>query len=297
MKNGNSKFHNKLPIRRKLMQVITAILYNCHFTGFASGSIYQGSLKTICTPGLNCYSCPGAVCSCPLGSLQSALVSSRYKFPYYMLGLLLLMGLLFGRFICGFLCPFGLIQELLYKLPTPKLKKSKATRILSYSKYAILAFFAILIPIGLIPWIPQAPGFCKYICPAGTLEAGLPLVIKNEVLQALIGNLYTFKVVLLALILISMIFIYRSFCRFICPLGAIYSFFNKISLVQIQVDEAKCTHCDVCTRQCRMDVKCVGDHECIMCGDCIGHCHADAICYKAPQIHTKDRQSESPDQS
>ena len=94
-----------------MIQLITAVLYNCNITGFAKGTIYQGDVKGLCVPGLNCYSCPGAVGACPLGSLQSALVSSKYKLPYYMLGVLLLFGIFFGRVICGFLCPFGFLQE------------------------------------------------------------------------------------------------------------------------------------------------------------------------------------------
>lgn len=264
--------------KRKLIQVICAILYNCNFVGFAKGTIYQGPIKGVCVPGLNCYSCPGALASCPLGSLQSALVSSKYKFPYYILGILLLFGILLGRVICGFLCPFGLIQDLLYKIPTPKLKKNRFTRLLSYLKYIILVVFAILIPILLLE-----PGFCKYICPAGTLEAGIPLVAGNQQLQTLIGNLYIWKIVLLIIVAISAIFIFRSFCRFICPLGAIYSLFNRFALFGVSVDKEKCDHCNACVHHCKMDVKKVGDHECIQCGECTKHCHACAISFK----HTK----------
>lgn len=274
--------------KRKLIQVICAILYNCNFVGFAKGSIYQGPIKGACVPGLNCYSCPGAVASCPLGSLQSALVSSKYKFPYYILGILLLFGVLFGRFICGFLCPFGLIQELLFKIPTPKLKKNRFTRFLSYLKYVILVVFAILIPIILLK-----PGFCKYICPAGTLEAGIPLVVGNQQLQSLTGNLYIWKIALLILMIVSAIFIFRSFCRFICPLGAIYSFFNRIALFGVQVDKEKCDHCNACVHHCNMDVKKVGDHECIQCGECAKHCHACAISFK----HTKSLSNPNPSQN
>ena len=132
---------------RRLTQVVVAVLYNCNITGFAKGKIYKGSLKNTCVPGLNCYSCPGAVGACPLGSLQSALLSSKYKFPYYTLGILILFGVLLGRFICGFLCPFGLLQELLYKIPTKKIKKSKITRTLSYVKYIIFVFLVVVCPI------------------------------------------------------------------------------------------------------------------------------------------------------
>lgn len=266
-------------MKRKITQVICAILYNCHITGFATGKIYQGPVKGMCVPGLNCYSCPGAVAACPLGSLQSALVSSKYKFPYYILGLLLLFGALLGRFVCGYLCPFGFLQELLYKIPTPKLKKHRWTRWLSYLKYVILVLFVIILPL-----VTLTPAFCKYICPAGTLEAGLPLVWMNEALQALTGHLYLWKLLLMILFLISMIFIFRSFCRFFCPLGAFYSLFNRISLLQIRVDQNRCDHCHACVQHCRMDIRTPGDHECIQCGECIRCCHCHAIS-RAPGSH------------
>ncbi|MBO4458713.1 MAG: 4Fe-4S binding protein [Butyrivibrio sp.] len=257
---------------RRYVQLIAAVLYNCNVKGFASGKIWKEASKGVCAPGLNCYSCPGAVVSCPLGSLQAALVSSKYKFPYYILGTLLLMGLLLGRLICGFLCPFGLIQELLHKIPSPKWKKSKITRRLSGIKYVILVVFAFFIPI-----VFAAPGFCKFICPAGTMEAGIPLTVLNEDMRSMLGFLFSWKVAVLLIILILCVFAYRGFCRFICPLGAIYSFFQPLSFFGIKVDENKCIHCDACIKTCKMDVKKVCDRECIQCGDCIKKCPVDAI--------------------
>lgn len=257
---------------RKLTQVITAVLYNCNLVGFASGKIYKGNIKAVCVPGLNCYSCPGAVGSCPLGSLQSALVTSKVGIPYYILGVLLLFGVLLGRFICGFLCPFGLLQELLYRIPGRKVKKSKVTKMLSYVKYIILLVFVLGFPIVL-----HIPGFCKLICPAGTLEGGVLLAILNESVRELLGGLFIRKMIVLIVILISAIFCFRSFCRFLCPLGAFYSLFHRISFVRMVVDETKCNHCGACESYCKMDISKVGDKECIQCGECMGVCHACAI--------------------
>lgn len=274
---------------RRYVQLLAAVLYNCNFKGFATGKIWQGNTKGVCVPGLNCYSCPGAVAACPLGSLQTALLSSKYKFPYYVLGTFLLLGLFLGRFICGFFCPFGFLQELLHKIPTPKIQKSSVTRGLSYLKYGILLIFVIAVPL-----ITLAPGFCKYLCPAGTLEAGIPLTILQERLRAMTGALFTWKVAVLILILLTCVFCFRAFCRFLCPLGAIYSFFNPVSFFGIKVDQAKCIHCDACVRHCKMDVRKVCDRECIQCGECIGRCPASAIHYgvangrKNPGANCKD---------
>ena len=257
---------------RRYTQLMAAVLYNCNFRGFVEGKISKGSLKGVCTPGLNCYSCPGAVAACPLGSLQSALVNARYRFPYYILGTLLLMGLFLGRFICGFLCPVGLLQELLHKLPSPKIRKSRATRVLSHLKYILLAVFVILIPLWKL-----APGFCKFICPAGTFEAGLPLTFKNKFLRTMTGTLFSWKVLLLTLSAVLCVVCFRAFCRFLCPLGAIYSFFNPVSLFGVRVDQSLCTHCDACVKSCPMDVTKVRDRECIQCGMCISSCPTGAI--------------------
>ncbi|WP_300282096.1 4Fe-4S binding protein [Peptacetobacter sp.] len=261
--------------KRKLIQLLCAILYNCNISGFAKGNIYKGEIKSVCVPGLNCYSCPGAIASCPIGSLQTALVSARYKFPYYIIGLMLLFGILLGRVICGFLCPFGLIQELLYKIPSKKIKKGNWSKKLSSIKYIVLIIFVILIPIFM-----AAPGFCKYICPAGTAEAGIILVSKNDSLKALIGFLFNWKIVLMMSILVSSVFIFRIFCRFICPLGAFYALFNRISVFGFEIDSKKCNGCNACTITCKLDVKNVGDMECIQCGDCMKKCSQNAIQFK-----------------
>ena len=138
MKRFFKKLKNLVPTKRRLIQLYAALLTNANVKGFANGRIYQGALKNACTPGLNCYSCPAASAACPLGALQNALAASEKRTPYYVFGIILLYGIILGRMICGFLCPFGLFQDLLYKIKTPKLKKSRVTKIFSYLKYVIL---------------------------------------------------------------------------------------------------------------------------------------------------------------
>lgn len=258
--------------KRRITQVVSALLYNCNIKGFTNGTLYKGPTKGMCVPGLNCYSCPGAIAACPLGSVQTALASSPYKAPYYALGLVLLFGALLGRTVCGFLCPFGLLQELLYRLPAPKVKKSKWTRRLTWVKYVVLTVFVVIIPIA-----AAVPGFCKYICPVGTLEGGIPLLIRNEELRSYAGWLFSWKGLVLALCVVGAVFCYRSFCRFLCPLGAFYSLFNGIAVVRPHVDKDRCSGCGTCTTCCKMDVKRIGDRECISCMDCRHRCPHGAV--------------------
>ena len=271
------------------MQLYFALLFNANVQGFTTGSIYQGNSKVFCAPGINCYSCPGAVAACPLGSLQGAFSSPNHNTLYYIAGILLLYGVLFGRMICGWLCPFGLIGELLYKIKTPKLKKSPITRILSFFKYVVLVFFVGIVPVIYAIRNVPLPAFCKYICPIGTIEGGLGL-LSNEVnssMFSLLGPLFTWKFMLMVSIVVGSIFIFRLFCRFLCPLGALYGLFNKVSAFGVQVDEEKCTHCNLCTSHCKVDIKHVGDQECISCGECIGVCPTKAISWKGPKILLK----------
>ena len=261
--------------KRRYVQVLSAVLYNANVAGFARGSIYAGKSKGVCVPGLNCYSCPGAVASCPLGTLQNAIIAAPNRAGLYVVGTLLLFGVLFGRVVCGFLCPFGLIQEWLHKIPSPKIEKSKTTRRLAYLRYVILVAF-----VGVLPVLMASPAFCKFICPAGTLTGGLPLVAANVLLRSIIGGLFTWKVAVLAVIVILSVFLYRVFCRFLCPLGAIYGLFSKIAILGVRLNQSACVDCGECVRVCPVDIRKVGDHNCVQCGRCIASCDYAAIQWK-----------------
>jgi len=279
------------PSKRKLIQLYSALLFNANIKGFFNGQIYMGATKNVCVPGLNCYSCPGAVGSCPLGSLQNALSASKTRTPAYIFGTLILFGLLLGRTICGWLCPIGLGQELLYKIKTPKVKKNKVTHVFSYLKYVLLVVLVVMIPLML-----AIPGFCEYICPAGTFQGGLGLLLNpaNWDKLADLGPLFTWKFTLMVLIIVGSIFFFRFFCRFLCPLGALYGFFCRIAMLGVKLDKNKCTDCGLCISVCKMDIKKVGDHECIHCGACISVCPAKAISWKGSKLLVRSNDADAP---
>ena len=267
---------------RLLVQVLFTALTNGYVIGFARGRIYQGVSKRVCVPGLNCYSCPGAVASCPIGSLQAVLGSRDYRFSFYVIGFLMIVGSLMGRFVCGWLCPFGLVQDLLHKIPfVKKIRKVPFDRQLRYLKYVLLAVLVIALPLFLANVAGEGtPWFCKLVCPAGTLLAGLPLVSMNPALQTAVGFLFGWKVFLLVLVVLLSVMIYRPFCKYLCPLGAIYGLFNRFSLYRYEVDTGKCTRCGKCARVCEMEVKAYenpNSAECIRCGKCIRACPEQAI--------------------
>lgn len=268
--------------KRHGIQALWALMANSYLVGFAQGKIYKGKLKNLCVPGLNCYSCPGALGACPIGAMQAVIGSWNFKFAFYVSGFLIFIGALMGRLVCGWLCPFGLVQDLLHKIPFPyKVQAFRGDRLLRKLKYLILAVFVILLPMFLVDVLGQgAPYFCKLICPAGTLEGGIPLVLLNKSMRGALGWLYAWKnFLLIATVLLSMA-IYRPFCKYICPLGAIYSLFNPISIFRYRLDREKCIHCGACAKACQMQIDPVenANHpECIRCGACKKSCPVKAI--------------------
>ena len=267
---------------RLTVQIIFTALTNGYLLGYMEGKIYKGKSKQMCVPGLNCYSCPGAIGSCPIGSLQAVLGSKNFKMSFYVIGFLMIIGSLIGRVVCGWLCPFGLVQDLLYKIPgIKKIKKVPYDKYLRYLKYIILAVFVIILPLALTNYSGYgSPWFCKLICPSGTLLAGIPLVSMNESLRNVIGSLFAWKMFILIAVVILSIKIYRPFCKYICPLGAIYGILNKYSLYRLEIDYDKCVKCDLCHKKCDMNVvvhETPNSAECIRCGKCIGVCPKNAI--------------------
>ena len=267
---------------RKVIQAASGLLSNGYLKGFVTGRIYQGKLKHVCVPGMNCYSCPGALGACPIGAMQAVIAGRQRKFPLYVFGFLATVGLLVGRFICGWLCLFGLLQELLYRIPTPKIKvPEKADRILRYLKYAVLLLLVIGLPFAVRDAFGLGePFFCKYLCPVGTLEGGVPLVLLQKGLRRTLGWLFAWKFVLLLLCIASSVFIYRPFCKYICPLGAFYALFQKVSILRLALNDTACVHCGACARKCAMQVDpshTPNSAECIRCGECVEVCPEGAL--------------------
>ena len=269
-------------IPRNIIQTVWSLITNSYLIGFRSGSIYRGKLKNICVPGMNCYSCPSALGSCPIGAMQAVIGSWNFKFAFYISGFMIFTGALVGRLICGWLCPFGLIQDILFKIPfIKKIRTFAKDKWLRKVKYLILLLFVIILPLFWVDLLGQgAPYFCKFICPVGTLEGGIPLILLNQSMRGALGWLYAWKLVILAIIVVASIVIYRPFCKYICPLGAIYSIFNPISIFLYRVDKNKCISCGKCAKVCDMacnPVKQANDLECIRCGKCKKACPVQAI--------------------
>lgn len=268
-------------VKRKIIQIVAFGYSNTYLGNFCSGKIYKGKWKQFCNPGLNCYSCPAARLACPIGALQAVSGSIKFQVSFYVLGFILALGVLAGRAVCGFVCPFGLIQELFYKIPFPKKKLWKG---FTYVKYFLLVVFVIILPVFYTNTLGMgAPTFCEYICPAGMLEGGIPILSTNSQLRNTIGKLFSVKMCILVITIIGCMSVCRFFCKVMCPLGAIYGILNRISIYHMEIDKDRCISCEKCHKVCPMDVipeENPNSAECIRCGKCVASCPANALCLK-----------------
>lgn len=256
-------------MKRRLYQFLSFFIANAHLKGFTDRVVYQGTSKGLCIPFLNCYACPGALFSCPLGALQHYLVIR--EIPFYIVGFLGTIGAVVGRMACGWLCPFGLLQDLLYKINSLKIK---IPRVLTYFKYVVL--------VGLILVIPFVTGehwFSK-LCPMGLVVGGLPWALISPEIRALVRNMFMVKMGITAFIMTFSVVSKRPFCRIFCPLGAIYALFNAISIYRLEADVETCLHCNKCQRVCPVDIKVyenANSPECIRCLECVQACPTKAV--------------------
>lgn len=281
-------------MRRRTVQFLSAILANAYIPGWLKGTIYQGRLKSVCVPFLNCYSCPGALGSCPVGAFQSLAAGFSKTVSLYIIGLVTAIGALGGRFVCGWLCPFGLVQDLLHRLTRIRLR---IPRVFEGLKFLVLGL-TVLLPFYWRDVTGLAePYFCKYICPAGTLGAGMPLVTMNPQLAALTGWLFDWKMGVLLAIVVASLFFWRPFCRTLCPLGAFYGLFNRFSIWKLRVEKASCTSCGACSRRCPANLtphQQPNSSSCVRCLECVDSCPSHSLCFSREPKDAKPPVTKNP---
>lgn len=260
-----------MEIIRRLTQIFGFVISHAYLRVFARKQIYQGPLKAICVPFFTCHACPAAVFSCPIGTIQHYMVIRQ--FPWIELGHLGIILIAVGRMVCGWLCPVGLLQDLMYKIRTAKVK---IPNWLYYFRYPSILFLVIF-----IPYFHGEEWFCK-ICPPGTLEAAIPWVVWNPVNPefqqpainiATLGLFFVTKIIILLVFFWLVIISKRAFCRILCPLSVIFGIFNRFSIIRMKVENPQSCkpECTLCLKNCPMEIR-IPDNpnssECIRCLKC-----------------------------
>ena len=253
-------------IKRIWWQITGAVLLNFPFIG-------KLHVAWLTVPALNCYACPLAQGACPLGSLQNFLQIGII--PLFVLGTLILFGVMAGSFYCSHICPFGFLQDLLKRL---SIRKIRMPRFLGYGKYAFL-----VITVLILPPLLNEPFFCT-LCPAGSLEGGIPEFISawrdsrspqvellGSIPLVMFGWWFWIKIGLLGLLMWVSVYIKRPFCRAVCPLGAIFGLFNRFTIFVNHPGAPEGERPRYFLKTCPVhiiDPKDVDSHFCIKCREC-----------------------------
>jgi polyferredoxin len=185
--------------------------------------------------------------------------------PFIVLGVLFVVGGLVGAFICGWACPFGFLQDLVGKIPTPKFTLPAWA---GHFRYVVLIALVIAVPYF---FGKDHPLYICRVCPAGALEAAVPNMFREAAADSPITTPNVLKLTILGLIVVGMLFKYRPWCTLFCPLGAIFGIFNRFSLFYLRYHPTRCTDCSLCHHQCKIGIRPdqrANDPRCIRCLDC-----------------------------
>lgn len=262
---------------RRATQIFGLLITNLYVAVIYQQQIYTGMFKSVCLPFLYCHSCPTGAFACPLGVMQH--YSAIHRFPFFLVGHLMIVGLLVGRMVCGWVCPVGLLQDVTYRIKTPKIAIPRF--------FSVIPYIMLIVLVVLLPYITTEHWFSK-LCPVGTVVAGIPWVTWNPINPSTgaptidpgsVGILFAIKILILIGALWFIIVAKRPFCRYICPMGLCWSFFNKVSIMKMEVDEG-CTKCDACRSKCPKGIKIYEDpnsKNCIRCLECTDCKHVKVV--------------------
>ena len=255
----------KIGSLRLITQICSLVLVNLGFISATETGVVA--------PVFYCHGCPAAAFGCPIGALQNFIAVEM--FPYYAMGSLGLFGLTLGRFWCGWVCPFGTLQDLIIRIR----HRRDLINLPSFPWIKYLSLIGILVSA----WLAMDTLFCK-ICPSGSLFAAIPhrFVSSGEFD---FGTFFYVHMATLAVALTLFVIVGRFWCRYLCPLGAIFGTFNRVSILKIRLDKSKCTNCKQCLSNCPANFKDPEDigtsSDCIQCGKCIGECPTNALSISA----------------
>jgi ferredoxin-type protein NapH len=235
-------------------------------------SSWGPELKWLCNPVLSCHSCALSWFACPVGVFIQ--YSGNHLFPFFAFGTVFLVGVVLGRMFCGWVCPFGFLQDLLHKIPSRKFNLPQWT---SSIKYFVLVISVILIPFFLGG--ESLYSFCR-VCPASALQVTIPNLITAGFSTISVPNIVKLSALLFIL---SLVVIHsRAFCKTLCPIGALLAPLNFISLKTVKNFQISCISCKNCDSACPTNVRpserinsgipANRSLDCVVCHDCENAC-------------------------
>lgn len=268
-----------LTSRRRIVQAVSLLILNSNF--WAMGS------RGLCLPIMNCEACVVAWLGCPIGMMARSI--AFVEFPLLVIGSVLLVGAVMGRFLCGWVCPMGFLQDLLYKIPKPKFQLPD---FLKWFKYAFLLLSVVAVAYFSQNYENSMLFFCRF-CPTASLQVVIPYMAANRVFH--VDSFFVLRSSVLAIVLFLAIADRRSFCKVMCPVGALVAITNKFSLFSLKLNEDSCVNCGKCDTECPMNVKVMQSSEtgqtinrnteCIECLSCEAACPVNAIGNNSRVLH------------
>lgn len=211
----------------------------------------------------HCYNCPLATLACPVGIV--AQFSALHVLPALALGVVIALAGLTGSLVCGWSCPFGFLQDLLNKIPVPKVR---IPNFLGYVRYAVIAVMVVGVPYV---WGNSHPLFICRQCPAGAIEGGIGWMIRDALSGKTPTNLAPTTWIIIGVFLTLAMFAYRPWCKVLCPLGGFLSLFNRHSVFHLEFRREACIACNTCRSRCSMGVpveQSINNFRCIRCMEC-----------------------------
>jgi polyferredoxin len=262
-----------LSFARRIVQFLSFGALNSNF-------IHSAAVSRWCLPVMNCEACIYGWLGCPVGMIRNSL--TMHEFPWIPLAIVLGIGVLVGRFFCGWICPIGLLQDLLHKIPSRKFPVPRWTTWIKYPVLAGSVFAAAWTLGGDSPWF-----FCNF-CPTAGVQVVLPAAIMERDVLKLFEQPAKFASTLA--MLLGAVALSRPFCKILCPIGALVAITNKIMPWKLHLNGNSCIHCRKCERSCPMDLPVMKhqdaavsrDPECILCHECKSACPVDAIADRCP---------------
>jgi len=262
-----------LKFKQRLVQTLSLIILNSNLRG--------AETFAVCLPVMHCNACPLSWTICPIFRMSELIQyhQSIFTSDWLIIGIMLAACVVVGRFFCGWICPAGFVQDLLYKIPSPKFE---IPAFMQWLKYGFLTITVII--VSYFAGKEVSYFFCSF-CPTASIESVIPAMIFSP--EYVIGAAGFWRFLVLAIVLVLVIMNNRNFCKIMCPIGALVAITNKFSLFSMKLAADKCIHCHKCDANCPMDVqvencaktgkKVSRDLECIECLTCESVCPTNAI--------------------